>query len=153
MQLEYMDIGEGEFTIVIESGVGMGVNYWQPVLDEIKQLKQRVIIYSRAGNGQSSNTTDVSLSASNQRLHRLLNTLNIKKNIILVGHSYGGLHIREYAASFSQQIDGIVLLDPSHEQFNQALRKLDKKWALNDETTLNDLMKDSAEWQVLQDIS
>ena len=27
--LEYIEIGEGEFNIVIESGVGMGVNYWE----------------------------------------------------------------------------------------------------------------------------
>ena len=48
--LEYIEIGEGEFNIVIESGVGMGVNYWKPLLRDLQELQQRIIIYSRAGN-------------------------------------------------------------------------------------------------------
>jgi len=32
MQLEYIDIGTGDLNIIIESGVGMGVDYWKPLL-------------------------------------------------------------------------------------------------------------------------
>lgn len=50
-KLEYINIGAGDFTLVVESGVGMGVGYWQPLLPELTKLNVRTIIYSRAGNG------------------------------------------------------------------------------------------------------
>lgn len=148
--IEYIDIGEGEFNIVIESGVGMGVNYWKPLLRDLQELQQRIIIYSRAGIGKSTDLPDVSLKSSNKRLNDLLATLKVKKDIILVGHSYGGLHAREYAASFSDHISGMVLLDPSHELFSNKLKKLNNEWAENDEKKLNTIMAGSREWAVLQ---
>lgn len=152
MQLEYIDIGAGDINIIIESGVGMGVNYWKPLLAKLKMLKHRVIIYSRAGNGRSTPTMDVSISESNKRLHALLKLLNIDRNIILVGHSYRGIHVREYAISYPKQVIGLVLLDPSHEQFSKKLIQLNKAWAVRDNKRLNSLLALSQEWQVLQKI-
>ena len=31
IKLEYIDIGAGDYTLLVESGVGMGVGYWQPL--------------------------------------------------------------------------------------------------------------------------
>lgn len=152
MQLEYIDIGTGDINIIIESGVGMGVNYWKPLLAKLKMLKQRVIIYSRAGNGSSTAAVDVSIQKSNKRLYALLKLLNVDKNIILVGHSYGGIHVREYAASYRDQVIGLVLLDPSHEQFSKKLIQLNKAWAERDDKKLNSLLAQSLEWKVLQKI-
>jgi pimeloyl-ACP methyl ester carboxylesterase len=152
IQLEYIDIGTGDINIIIESGIGMGVNYWKPLLAQLKMLKHRVIIYSRAGNGRSTAALDVSIQKSNKRLHALLKLLNIDKNIILVGHSYGGIHVREYATSYREQVIGLVLLDPSHEQLLKKLIQLDKAWAERDNQTLNSLLAQSQEWNVLQKI-
>lgn len=152
MQLEYIDIGTGDINIIIESGIGMGVNYWKPLLAKLKMLKQRVIIYSRAGNGSSTAAVDVSIQKSNKRLYALLKLLNVDKNIILVGHSYGGIHVREYAASYRNQVIGLVLLDPSHEQFSKKLIQLNKAWAERDDKKLNSLLAQSLEWKVLQKI-
>ena len=152
IQLEYIEIGTGELNIIIESGVGMGVDYWKPLLTKLKMLKQRVIIYSRAGNGGSTATIDVSIQKSNKRLHALLKLLKIDKNIILVGHSYGGIHVREYAASYQEQVIALVLLDPSHEEFSKKLIQLNKAWADKDDKKLNSLMAQSQEWKVLQKI-
>ncbi|MBQ4878653.1 alpha/beta hydrolase [Pseudoalteromonas luteoviolacea] len=148
--LEYIDIGSGEFTIVVESGIGMGTQYWLPVLPELKKLNQRVIIYSRAGIGESANRSNVSLRSSNKRLKALLGALNIQDNIILLGHSYGGLHARQYAAAYSEQVKGLVLLDPSHEAFLSELNRLNFDWSQRDNQKLNKIMHQSAEWQVLQ---
>ncbi|WP_042153556.1 MULTISPECIES: alpha/beta fold hydrolase [unclassified Pseudoalteromonas] len=152
VQLEYIDIGTGDINIIIESGVGMGVNYWKPLLTKLKMLKHRVIIYSRAGNGSSTATIDVSIQKSNNRLHALLKLLNVDRNIILVGHSYGGIHVREYATSYREQVIGLVLLDPSHEQFSKKLIQLDKDWVERDDKKLNSLLAQSQEWKVLQKI-
>ena len=150
IQLEYIDTGAGSANIIIESGIGMGVNYWQPLLENLKQQNFRVIIYSRAGNGKSSQLDDVSLNISNKRLEHLLAYLNIKNNIILVGHSYGGLHARQFAANFPEKVRGIVLLDPSHELFSKELKKQNKHWAEKDDEKLNRIMNGNQEWFELQ---
>jgi hypothetical protein len=35
LKLEYIDVGAGDINIVVESGIGMGVNYWQPLLPKL----------------------------------------------------------------------------------------------------------------------
>ncbi|WP_196766384.1 alpha/beta fold hydrolase [Pseudoalteromonas luteoviolacea] len=148
--LEYIDIGNGEFTIVIESGVGTGTGYWQPLLGMLRTLNQRVIIYSRAGIGRSTDNSDVTLQSSNKRLRALLHALNIKNNVILIGHSFGGLHARQYAFTFSEQVKGLILLDPSHEAFLAELNKLNLEWSQRDNQQLNKMMYQNAEWSILQ---
>lgn len=148
--LEYIDIGGGEFTIVIESGVGTGTGYWQPLLAMLRTLNQRVIIYSRAGIGRSTDNPDVTLQGSNKRLRALLLALNIKNNVILIGHSFGGLHARQYAFTFSEQVKGLILLDPSHEGFLAELNKLNLEWSQRDNQQLNKMMHQNAEWSILQ---
>ncbi|KID58748.1 hypothetical protein JF50_02465 [Pseudoalteromonas luteoviolacea] len=148
--LEYIDIGGGEFTVVIESGVGTGTGYWQPLLAMLRTLNQRVIIYSRAGIGRSTDNPDVTLQGSNKRLRALLLALNIKNNVILIGHSFGGLHARQYAFTFSEQVKGLILLDPSHEGFLAELNKLNLEWSQRDNQQLNKMMHQNAEWSILQ---
>ncbi len=152
VQLEYLEIGAGKTTLVIESGVGMGVAYWQPLFADFAKLDLRTIVYSRAGNGQSGAATDVSLSASNQRLAKLLTALGINENLILLGHSYGGLHVRAFAATYPRRVKGLLLLDPSHERFEAELNRYDAAWTQRDSAKLNHLMAGHAEWQNLQAI-
>ena len=152
LQIEYIDIGKGDFNIVVESGAGIGANYWLPLLSKLEKLQQRIIIYSRAGNGNSSAVLDVSINRSNERLHLLLKLLNANKNIVLVGHSYGGLHARGYAASYQEEVVGMALIDPSHEMFSHNLIELDKLWAEKDDKRLNLALSNSQEWKALQNI-
>ncbi len=152
IEIEYLDFGEGHHTLVIESGIGMGLAYWQSLLIDLSQLKIRTVIYSRAGNGQSQASTDVSLTASNQRLEKLLTAIGATKHLILLGHSYGALHARAFAAAHPKQVKGLLLLDPSHELFESELLKYDEIWAKRDTTTLNRMMGANLEWIHLQDI-
>lgn len=153
IKLEYIDIGKGDYTLVVESGVGMGVGYWQPLLADLAQLNVRTIIYSRAGNGQSGSVDDISLQASNHRLAQLLQTLKVDANkLILLGHSYGAMHVRTFAVSHPDKVAGIVLLDPSHEGLQTALSAFDKDWADRDNSRLNNMLQQQPEWQHLQQL-
>ncbi|WP_346916612.1 alpha/beta fold hydrolase [Clostridium sp.] len=58
---------------------------------------------------QNGNTT---VTAS-EDLFAIIKNLNINKNIILVGHSYGGLCVQNFARLHPQIIKGIVLVDSS----------------------------------------
>lgn len=111
-----------------------------------------VIIYSRAGNGKSEATDDISLASSNKRLKQLLMEVNAGENLILLGHSYGGLHVRAFAATYPGSVKGLILLDPSHESFGNELSTLDKAWAQRDALTLNTLQREQPEWHYLQQI-
>lgn len=151
-KIEYVDLGSGEYTLVIESGIGVGVGYWEPYFNDIEKLNVRTIIYSRSGNGLSQKTNDVTLSSSNKRLKSLLLDLNAGNNLILLGHSYGALHVRTFAATYSNIVKGIVLIDPSHEKFENRLLSLDKAWAQHDNDKLNIMMGSQPEWINLQKI-
>lgn len=151
-KLEYVDISSGQYTLVIESGAGMGVSYWQTLFPDLAKLNIRVIIYSRAGNGKSEAADDVSLTSSNQRLKQLLTEVNAGENLILLGHSYGGLLVRAFAASYPDSVKGLVLLDPSHEGFGNALSRLNETWAQQDALKLNNMMDGQPEWNYLQQI-
>lgn len=152
IQMEYIDIGAGNKTLVIESGIGMGLAYWQPLLADLSKLHIRTVIYSRAGNGESQAAKDVSLAASNQRLEKLLTAINAKENLILIGHSFGGLHVRTFAATYPEQVTGLILLDPSHELFDSELNKIDAAWSKRDTTKLNGMNNNQPEWNLLQGI-
>ena len=53
-------------------------------------------------------------------LHSLLATAAIPRPIVLVGHSLGGLIVRLYAYQYPQDVAGLVLVDPMHEdQFDR----------------------------------
>jgi pimeloyl-ACP methyl ester carboxylesterase len=162
LALEYVDSAslantptaatQGGYTLVVESGVGTGLRYWQPLLADFAALPMRTIIYSRAGNGQSEQTADPSLPATALRLTQLLQQLKVQPPLILVGHSFGALHARFYAATHPAAVAGLILIDPSHEQFGQSLARLDPQWAAKDAATLDKLLAAAPEWQVLQQL-
>jgi pimeloyl-ACP methyl ester carboxylesterase len=49
-----------------------------------------------------------------QELHTLLHNANISGPYVLVGWSFGGLYVREYAGQYGDEVVGLVLLDSSH---------------------------------------
>ncbi len=151
-QLEYIDVGSGKETLVIESGVGAGVSYWLPVIEGLSTLDARIIVYSRAGNGASTKANDLSFLSSNKRLKLLLSHLGVKDKVIMVGHSFGGFHVRTFAANFPEMVKGLVLLDPSHEKFDSELSKIDEVWAKRDAERLNGMLCAQPEWAHLQSV-
>jgi pimeloyl-ACP methyl ester carboxylesterase len=50
-------------------------------------------------------------------LHRLLSALNISTPVVLVGRSLGALPVQLYACEYPSEVAGLVLLDPTPDQF------------------------------------
>jgi pimeloyl-ACP methyl ester carboxylesterase len=69
--------------------------------------------YDRSGLGWSS-PCQTSRTPGNiaVELHSMLEAAGIKPPFILVGHSFGGLVMRRYAALYPEDVLGIVLVDP-----------------------------------------
>jgi pimeloyl-ACP methyl ester carboxylesterase len=112
-------LGQGEPTVVMEAGLSGWSTDWILVQPEIAE-SAHVCTYDRAGYGWSDPgplPRDSQQVAS--ELHTLLSRSGIKGNIILVGHSLGGLFVQYYAKTYPQQVAGIVLVDSVHP--NQSL--------------------------------
>ncbi len=50
-------------------------------------------------------------------LRDLLRTADVLAPYLLVGHSLGGLYARHYAQRFPDEVAGLLLLDPAHEDY------------------------------------
>lgn len=97
--------------LLMEHGGGGSTNDWS-LLEPLLAAHTRVFDYDRAGSGTSlRDDLGRGAAANTQRLALLVEKLGIKKPFVLVGYSLGGLYARHYAATYPDQVAGVVLLD------------------------------------------
>jgi pimeloyl-ACP methyl ester carboxylesterase len=109
--------GEGTPTVVLEGGGTGNSNSWSTVQPAIAEFT-RVCAYDRAGEGHSrSLLAHVSFEAMVRDLHALLEAGGIEGPYVVVGHSFGGRLIPHFADLYPNDVVGMVLLDPGHEDF------------------------------------
>ncbi len=104
-------VGSGNPTVVLEAGFGGGSNNWRDVQPQLGQTT-RTCAYDRAGLGSSIAIAGVHDASDEVRdLERLLDSGQIDRPFVLVGHSYGGLLARLFAADHPEETAGVVLVD------------------------------------------
>ena len=106
--------GTGSPLVLFEAGYGGGAETWDEVLPGVSATT-RACVYDRAGIGGSDPpplTPRTAADVAND-LSALLRVIGPGEQVILVGFSIGGLFARYYAATFPQQIGGLVLIDPT----------------------------------------
>ncbi len=119
--------GTGSPTVVFLPAAGMiGLDY----LNIHHKISQRTtsVIYDRAGTGWSDqvklprNALEVT-----DELRILLRTAAVPAPYLFVGHSLGGIYARRYAQRFPDEVAGMLLLEPPHEDFLTNTPKLKKR--------------------------
>jgi pimeloyl-ACP methyl ester carboxylesterase len=114
-------LGEGSPTVILEAAnLGMSA-HWVRVQQQLAKTT-RVCAYDRAGMGWSEPGPEPRDARQiSSELHAQLNgAADTEGPYVLVGHSYGGLYARRYAARYSDETAGVVLVDSSHpEQFTR----------------------------------
>jgi len=111
MRLQCM--GHGSPTIVLEGGGGKDGLTWAGIQPKLA-LHTQACSYDRAGMGWS----DPGLSPRDAdhvaaELHGLLAAAHIRTPVVLMGHSIGGLFIRDYAGHYPTEVAGLVFEDSS----------------------------------------
>lgn len=102
--------------VVFEAGLGNDSSTWRLVAGPVATFA-RVVLYDRAGLGQSLPMVTKKSAATAEEvattLHRLLVAAQLLPPYILVGHSLGGLYVQMYARKYPNEVSGVVLLDSS----------------------------------------
>lgn len=113
--------GEGENTVVFESGLGVDGSTWleSGIFDTIGQNAQ-VIAYDRQGYGKSSVPTDTrGMQALVNDLDFIISKTGMNQKVIIVSHSLGGAIARGYAIQHPDKIKALLFIEPNNENFKQ----------------------------------
>jgi pimeloyl-ACP methyl ester carboxylesterase len=106
-------VGRGSPAVVLDAGSGGFSAHWVRVQREVSATT-RVCSYDRAGMGWSEMGPEPrDAKQISSELHTLLKGANIEGPYVLVGHSFGGLYVRTYAARYPDEVAGVVLVDSS----------------------------------------
>jgi len=108
--MRYYQIGNGENVLFIHGSMG-SVEDWEtlyPLLED----KYRVTAIDRPGMGFSDiKNNDYTLHGNAKILRQIIKKLDLK-NVIIVGHSFGGAIAIKMAIDYDENIKGYLLLAP-----------------------------------------
>ena len=113
--------GTGSTTVVLEPGQG-GASSDSGWVASAVARDSTVCVYDRAGRGWSDGANgpqDAAQIAAD--LHTLLERAQVPGPYVLAGHSFGGLYVQTFAATYPDQVAGLVLLDSTAPKPGPAL--------------------------------
>jgi len=118
-RLNFQVVEGGNLTVLLEAGGGMDSSVWNKIASELaRKTGATIVSYDRAGFGKS----DLPEIPHDMReeidwLWQGLQKLKLDKNLILVGHSFGGWMIRLFASEHPAVVRGMVFVDPFTNEF------------------------------------
>jgi pimeloyl-ACP methyl ester carboxylesterase len=126
--------GNGSPTVVLEDGLGEGSTRMSAWIAPGVAESTRVCVYDRAGRGWSEpGPDDADPLAVVTDLHTLLERHGEQGPFVLAGHSSGGVYVQAFAATYPDEVAGMVLIDsqpaeaftglPDYPSFYSGFRK------------------------------
>jgi pimeloyl-ACP methyl ester carboxylesterase len=107
--------GTGSPTVVFESPSGSAAWEWWAVQPKVA-AKTRACVYDRAGYGFSDPSPRAADAVNAvDDLHTLLMAAGIAPPYVLVGNSFGGAAAQLFAWAHPDDVQGLVLVEPMHE--------------------------------------
>jgi len=108
-------VGRGSPTVVVENGLGDFSFDWVLVQTRVARFA-RICTYDRAGYAWSEpGPKPRTFAQLNLELRDALKKLGETGPFVLVGHSFGGPVVRNFAATYPREVAGMVLVDAAFE--------------------------------------
>jgi len=121
-KIAYCDTGSGRATIVLVSGLTVGIDTWKDLQQRLSKYA-RVISYDRSGLGDSDYVPNSkNMDAMTSELDIIINQLAGNTPVVLVGHSIGGHIVRKYTELYPDKVKALFLIDAYHELFYKELK-------------------------------
>lgn len=103
----------GRPVVIFENGASNTLDTWEPLLGDVEEFAP-VVAYDRAGFGGSAwDSIPPTPGHVAGRLHDLLVLLEVAPPYVLVGHSWGGRFIHQFAGTYPGEVAGLVYIDPT----------------------------------------
>ena len=132
-QMHIVCSGEGSPVVLLDYGAGgtMKRDWGDIARLASEKAHTKVCAYDRAGRGLSDPApTPRDTAAVADDIDAMLTAANLPPPYILVGHSLGSYHVRQFANTRADKTAGLVLVDPSGdgqlERFNAVIPKVQK---------------------------
>jgi pimeloyl-ACP methyl ester carboxylesterase len=107
--------GTGAPTVVLSAGAGDYSFDWEPVMEGLRS-HVRVCSYDRPGFAWSAvGPVPRTMAQEAFEIRTALRRAGERGPYVLVGHSVGGLIARVFAHAYPDDVAGLVLVDPTHE--------------------------------------
>ena len=111
-KLYVVEKGSGGPAVLFEAGIAATNLNWHHIQEKVCSFTSTAS-YDRSGLGWSSPCRSVRTPGNiSTELHAMLELAGINPPYVLVGHSFGGLVMRRYAALYPEDVAGVVLIDP-----------------------------------------
>lgn len=105
--------GDGVPSVVFDAALGASSLSWSLVQPAVARVTC-TCTYDRAGFGWSdAGPLPRTAGRIADELHELLRRAAVSKPYVLVGHSFGGLVMRLFASRYSDELAGLVLIEPA----------------------------------------
>lgn len=110
-QMHMICMGEGSPTVILQAGATAESLWWYQVQNQLAEHTQ-VCAYDRPGMGWSELVGGSRDPLTvNGELHTLLEQADVSAPYVVVGHSFGSILTRIFAAQYPEEVVGAVLVD------------------------------------------
>lgn len=109
------DTSSSPLTLLFIHGLGSSSSFYFPIIPHLSSLGHRCITLDTHGSGASTYNPEAgnSIATIASDALALLDALNIHQDVVVVGHSMGGIVASNLAASDTQgRIKAVVLVGP-----------------------------------------
>lgn len=119
--------GSGKPVVVLEQFGPGPLEPWMKIQNRVAEFAT-VVTYEHAG-GMASGFAFPPRDAKSiaRELRDALRSAGLEPPFVMVGYSFGGPYVRVFAGQFPDEVAGLVLVDPSTEEFFEWLWKTDPK--------------------------
>jgi pimeloyl-ACP methyl ester carboxylesterase len=108
-RLRVSDGGSAGVPVVFHHGLGSDWTCWQTQLDHLRPTR-RAVAFDARGHGESDRARVYSIEGLAEDLDRVVTQLRISR-FVLVGHSFAGTVLSDYAGKHPEKLAALVYVD------------------------------------------